>query len=313
MTAPEVDAGTPFVDPTLAGRQRIPLSPGAWLDHLPGWVQHHDEIFRTLRDELPWRTQTYRREDRVVTVPRLIASPGEADREHPALQAIARALGAHYGLPVLFNAATLYRDGGDRVQHHGDLMREHRMDTVVSIVSFGASRPLRMRPARGGPEHEFRLGQGDLLVMGGDCQATWVHGVPETGEVDARISLLFRPERYPPDWSSFDDAPGGAAPRVDRPLPAYLENYPGLPVGARPHLTELTGKARWNDWPPGRVLGLVGEQEGHARIDLDGDGRAADPRRLAEEEGIDEEEAASVAVMGPPGSSVLRFRPGCAT
>jgi hypothetical protein len=35
-------------------------------------------------------------------------------------------------------------------------------------------------------------GEGDLLVMGGTCQRTWLHGVPAADAQQARISLTWR-------------------------------------------------------------------------------------------------------------------------
>jgi alkylated DNA repair dioxygenase AlkB len=56
----------------------------------------------------------------------------------------------------------------------------HRYDqAVVALVSLGATRPFRLRPTGGGPSVLYRPGPGDLLVMGGSCQRTWQHSVPE--------------------------------------------------------------------------------------------------------------------------------------
>ena len=51
---------------------------------------------------------------------------------------------------------------------------------------------------------ELYLGDGDLLVMGGACQQTHVHGVPkrrkkDEGEPGRRISWTFRQFRAPGD------------------------------------------------------------------------------------------------------------------
>jgi alkylated DNA repair dioxygenase AlkB len=44
----------------------------------------------------------------------------------------------------------------------------------------------------------LQLGHGDLLVMGGSCQRTWLHGIPKvTSCLGARISIQFRP-----DWGN---------------------------------------------------------------------------------------------------------------
>jgi alkylated DNA repair dioxygenase AlkB len=65
---------------------------------------------------------------------------------------------------------------------------------MVAIVSFGAPRPLVLRPRGGGPSIRFPVGHGDLIVMGGSGQRTWEHCVPKTAKaVGPRVSVQFRP------------------------------------------------------------------------------------------------------------------------
>jgi len=50
-----------------------------------------------------------------------------------------------------------------------------------------------LKPVAGGASRVHLLGHGDLLVMGGSCQRTWLHGVPKVARAGARISIQFRP------------------------------------------------------------------------------------------------------------------------
>ena len=69
---------------------------------------------------------------------------------------------------------------------------------MVAIVSLGANRPFGLRPKSGGPGLRLQVGHGDLLVMGGSCQRTWLHGIPKVAScLGARISIQFRP-----DWGN---------------------------------------------------------------------------------------------------------------
>jgi alkylated DNA repair dioxygenase AlkB len=69
---------------------------------------------------------------------------------------------------------------------------------MVAILSLGATRPFALRPKSGGPGVRLQVGHGDLLVMGGSCQRTWLHAVPKTARcLGARISIQFRP-----DWGN---------------------------------------------------------------------------------------------------------------
>ena len=138
--------------------------------------------------------------DRMVAVPRLVAWYDESSRlPHRVLIDARAALSAFYrpelGEPFTTAGCCLYRDGRDSVAWHGDTIgRSATQDTLVAIVSFGSPRSLLLRPRSGGPSISFRLGHGDLLVMGGSCQRTWEHAVPKTSRaVGPRVSVQFRP------------------------------------------------------------------------------------------------------------------------
>jgi alkylated DNA repair dioxygenase AlkB len=185
----------------LAGIGRTPLSHGAWLDVLPGWLAGADEVFEILATRVPWREERRRMYDRVVDVPRLLAFYNENDElPHPILTAAREALSRHYatelGEPFRTAGLCYYRDGRDSVAWHGDTIgRGSSVDTMVAILSVGAPRQLLLRPRFGNAASIRRpLGHGDLAVMGGSCQRTWEHAIPKsTKPVGPRISIQFRP------------------------------------------------------------------------------------------------------------------------
>lgn len=192
-------SGRPIVGP-LTGGCRTPLAHGAWVDHLPGWLQGTEPVFEALAGQVPWRAETRPMYDRVVAVPRLVAWYGpEEPLPLPVLTEAREALSTHYRteLPEGFRTAGLcyYRDGRDSVAWHGDRSGRGRTeDTLVAIVSVGTPRALLLRPRTGGSSIRFLLGHGDLLVMGGSCQRTWDHAVPKAARVlGPRISVQFRP------------------------------------------------------------------------------------------------------------------------
>lgn len=138
--------------------------------------------------------------DTVVDVPRLLCFYDEQDPlPHDSLSEARAALDARYattlGEPFVTAGLCLYRDGRDSVAWHGDRIGRSRTDdTLVAIVSLGSPRDLLLRPRGGGTSRRYRLGHGDLVVMGGSCQRTWDHCVPKTArEVGPRISVQFRP------------------------------------------------------------------------------------------------------------------------
>jgi alkylated DNA repair dioxygenase AlkB len=187
----------------LADRlRRTPLTRGAWVDHLPGWLGGADQVFAELVDRVPWRAERRQMYDRVVDVPRLLAFYGESDAlPHRILVEGRDLLNRHYaeelGEPFRTGGLCFYRDGRDSVAWHGDRIgRGRHEDTMVAILSLGEDRKLMLRPNGGGAGRtlSFSLGHGDLLVMGGSCQRTWEHAVPKsTRPCGPRISVQYRP------------------------------------------------------------------------------------------------------------------------
>jgi alkylated DNA repair dioxygenase AlkB len=183
-----------------AAVERRQLSDGAWIDLRPGFVTGADVLFDALASIVPWQEERMRMYDRTVRVPRLVAryAQGEA-LPHPLLDEARSALNAHYseelGEPFVSAGLCLYRDGNDSVAWHGDrIARESPRDTMVAILSLGATRPFALRPKSGGRALRLQIGHGDLLVMGGSCQRTWQHAIPKTAHcLGARISIQFRP------------------------------------------------------------------------------------------------------------------------
>ncbi|MEH1102507.1 alpha-ketoglutarate-dependent dioxygenase AlkB [Micromonospora sp. CPCC 205561] len=196
----DLTAAEPSLGP-LAGRlRRHPLTRGAWVDHLPGWVAGSDEVFDALLREVPWRAERRTMYDAEVDVPRLLCwYAAHRPLPHPLLTDARAALTRHYapelGEPFVTAGMCLYRSGRDSVAWHGDTQgRSAHTDTMVAIVSFGSPRTLLLRPRGGGDSLRFPLGHGDLAVMGGTCQRTWEHAVPKTTRpVGPRVSVQFRP------------------------------------------------------------------------------------------------------------------------
>lgn len=193
---PSLFGGTsPTVDVSLRGLKRIVLDETSWLDHQPSWLQGHEEVFTRLCESTDWRVGRREMYDRIVDVPRLIASFPEDGPGHPLMDVIRRSLDARYGVPFTSVSAALYRDGEDSVALHGDTWARSLPQSLVAIVSVGAPRRFLLRPhvAQKAASRTFALGWGDLLVMGGACQRDWLHGIPKVSRAEPRMSIMFRP------------------------------------------------------------------------------------------------------------------------
>ena len=181
--------------------ERRDLDSGAWIELRSNFVEDADSLFGELMAAVPWRAERRQMYDRVLDVPRLVSFCDltvEAPPQ-PGVARLRRRLNDIYagelGEPFTTAGFCLYRDGADSVAWHGDTIgRSRTHDTMVAIVSLGATRLFAMRPRGGGTSLRLPQYHGDLLVMGGSCQRTWEHAVPKTtARTGPRISIQFRP------------------------------------------------------------------------------------------------------------------------
>lgn len=183
--------------------ERLWLDETSWVDVGRGWVAGADAMFEALRDDVDWRTSRLFRYDHWVEERRLGSfwRPGRP-LPHPAVAPVQRALQGRYR--VTFDGCGLihYRDGRDGQAFHRDTDMRWLDDTVIAVLTLGARRPWLLRPRASrhdrsevrGATHDLAPGPGDLIVMGGRCQADWEHSVAyvPTRPVGPRLSLQWR-------------------------------------------------------------------------------------------------------------------------
>lgn len=195
MATVRVDRDAPF--------ERIALDETSWVDVSRGWLLGAEELFTALRDGVAWQSSQLFRYERWVEERRLGSfwRPG-SPLPHPALAEVHRTLQHRYHARFDGFGLIQYRDGSDGQAFHRDTDMRWLDDTVIAILSLGARRPWHLRPWSSkfdhspgkGATHDLQPGPGDLIVMGGRCQADWQHSVPYlTGQtVPMRISLQWR-------------------------------------------------------------------------------------------------------------------------
>lgn len=182
--------------------ERIALDENCWVDLVRGLVPNAAQVHHDLARDASWRTgRTYRYERWVADVRRSATQSGT--RRHPALVEVEAWLVRRYR--VRFSGVVLseYRHGREGLGFHRDRGMTWLDDTLVALFSLGAQRPWLMRPDPGRPEIDpddayrdaidLAPAGGDLLVMGGRCQRSWLHAVPPvTSAVGSRISAQWR-------------------------------------------------------------------------------------------------------------------------
>ena len=183
--------------------ERIALDPTSWVDISRNWLRNADDLFVHLRDSVSWRTSQLFRYDHVVEEKRLGASwqRGRA-LPHPVLGDITRWIQRTYRVEFAGFSMIQYRDGGDGQGFHRDTDMRWLDDTIIGVLTLGATRPWLLRPRENrfadaplqGATHDLSPASGDLMVMGGRCQADWEHSVPylRGRVVEPRISLQWR-------------------------------------------------------------------------------------------------------------------------
>ncbi len=187
--------GEPSFDHGFGELRRLELARDAWIDHQPGWLRGHQALFDALVAEVEWEQARRPMYDRMVDVPRLTGSLPLANvgSSLAVVADMAAAIGARYSIELPRVGVALYRDGNDSVAWHGDQVARDLPTALVATVSVGEPRKFCLRPKGGGRSIRFKLGHGDLVVMGGTCQRTWDHGVPKVANAGPRIAIMFRP------------------------------------------------------------------------------------------------------------------------
>jgi len=188
-------------------RISLPDADVSYLDHLP-LAELDTLILRRLIAEVPWRSEEVEMWGRRMLQPRLTAWYGNPGARYaysglaldplpwtPLLADLKTRVEAAAG--SAFNSVLLnyYRDHRDSVGFHSDDEPELGEQPVIASLSLGEERTfiLKHKTSRHLAPLRLRLGSGSLLLMRGDTQRCWRHGVPkETRPCGPRVNLTFR-------------------------------------------------------------------------------------------------------------------------
>ena len=189
--------------------RRLPM-PGAEVSYASHFDvgQEPTTLMRRLINDVPWRAENVVVWGKTYPQPRLIAWYGDAGRSYqysgvaleplpwtePLLvvrEKVERAVDAKFN-SVLLN---YYRDNRDSMGFHSDDEKELGDRPIIASVSLGEKRVFILKHKRDRTVKPVRLGleSGSLLLMKGDTQANWKHGVEkEKRACGPRVNLTFR-------------------------------------------------------------------------------------------------------------------------
>lgn len=165
-------------------------------------------LFQTLRLEVPWREESITMFGKTVMQPRLVAWLGDdhcsytysgrtmvAEPWTPTLQLLRDDVQTLTGAPYNSVLANLYRHERDSMGFHSDDEPELGPNPTIASLSFGQERTLIFKPRRNKAQQPARvpLPSGSLLLMKGETQHHWHHGINKlTRPCGPRINLTFR-------------------------------------------------------------------------------------------------------------------------
>jgi alkylated DNA repair dioxygenase AlkB len=194
---------------TIGRLERIPI-PDAEVYYLHHLLlgRTHEAILNELITQTPWRQEKVILWAKQFQQPRLVAWYGDPGRNYSysgikltpmpwtgLLQEIRESV--ETAAAASFNSVLLnyYRNNRDSMGYHSDDEPELGHRPVIASLSLGEERTFVMKHKTDKYAKPFRLrlASGSLLLMKGDTQTYWKHGIiKETRPRGARVNLTFR-------------------------------------------------------------------------------------------------------------------------
>lgn len=168
-----------------------------------GWQSSPSTTFAFLVHQLQWEQRSVRMFGKHRLMPRLICAMGDTPYSysgqthtptpwHPWVSEMRTALEAELRTPFNTCLANHYRDGRDSISWHADDERELGPAPTIASVSLGAARTFAIKRRSDGARFDVELRAGDLLVMRGASQLSYLHAVAKCASAGPRINLTFR-------------------------------------------------------------------------------------------------------------------------
>ncbi len=164
-----------------------------------------DTFFQSLFYDIDWQEHQVFADGRWRLQPRLIHWFGDREYQHRGLSLtptaitrvatlsdIARMVEGHCKTTFNTCLANLYRSGEDSIGMHADTEPELGDQPLIASISLGGTRKFRLHERRGPRKIVLPLHTGSLLIMRGNAQRRWLHGINKEPGCNARINFTFR-------------------------------------------------------------------------------------------------------------------------
>lgn len=174
--------------------------------------EKQEALLKFCNESVAWESRSMNFGGREVAVPRKLAWYGDVPYSYSGLKHKPMAMPdsllaikgeieeflAKHGIAQQFNSVLLnfYRSGKDSIGMHADDEKELGHQPNIASISLGDSRTFIFEHKTTKVRHKTILTGGSLLIMKGNCQKEWLHGIAKESGDSQRINLTFRKTGY---------------------------------------------------------------------------------------------------------------------
>lgn len=185
----------------------LPLEHGEVV-YIPNWLthKHAKHLMDYFIERLAWEQPSISLYGKLHKIPRLQAWYGDPDTQYeyskfkmdplswePRLLKLKHA--CEQASNAKFNSvlANYYRNGQDSMGMHADDEKELGDQPTIASVSLGQQRRIVFKHRISNESHKLLLEHGSLLIMSGDTQKHYLHGINKSKtQVGPRLNFTFR-------------------------------------------------------------------------------------------------------------------------
>jgi alkylated DNA repair dioxygenase AlkB len=180
----------------------------AHVEYYPNWLSHKHakSLMEYFIAQLQWQQPSITLYGQQRLIPRLQAWYGDADSQYEYSKLLMQPLPWDARLGKLkqaceqkckapFNSvlANYYRHGRDSMGMHADNEPELGSQPVIASISLGQTRRFTFKNIHSKETYKIGLEHGSLLIMKGDTQQNWHHGLNKSRtQIGPRLNFTFR-------------------------------------------------------------------------------------------------------------------------
>lgn len=180
----------------------------AEVEYYPNWLthKHAQHLMTYFIERLQWQQPAITLYGQTRLIPRLQAWYGDPNSQYEYSKLLMQPLPWDSRLHKLkqacekkcdarFNSvlANYYRNGNDSMGMHADNEPELGHQPIIASVSLGQTRRFTFKHIHSKVTHKIGLEHGSLLIMRGDTQQYWQHGMNKSRtQTGPRLNFTFR-------------------------------------------------------------------------------------------------------------------------